>query len=84
MTVASRIQKWGNSQGLRFPKHLLEEAGLTVGDEVEIRVSESQIIVRPATKRARKYHIEELVRRMPKDYRPEELDWGKPEGREVW
>jgi hypothetical protein len=28
--------------------------------------------------------LSELVRRIPKDYKPGELDWGHPVGREVW
>jgi antitoxin MazE len=83
MAVESRIQKWGNSQGVRFPKHLLEEVGLKVGDHVEIRVSDLEIVVKPARRR-RRHRIEDLARLMPPDYEPAEEDWGNPEGREVW
>ena len=31
--MLTKIQKWGNSQGLRFTKALLEEAQINVGDE---------------------------------------------------
>jgi hypothetical protein len=30
-----------------------------------------------------KYNIQDLVKRMPRNYRPVEMDWGKPEGKEV-
>jgi antitoxin MazE len=83
MAVESRIQRWGNSQGVRFPKHLLEEAGLKVGDDVEIRVSDQEIVVKPMRRR-RRHRIGDLVRLMPRDYEPEEVDWGRAEGREVW
>jgi antitoxin MazE len=84
MAFESKIQRWGNSQGVRFPKHLLEEAGLEVGDEVEIQAGEMEIVVRPLRKRARRYRINDLVKRMPPGFQSEEEDWGEPEGREVW
>ena len=34
--------------------------------------------------RSQKLDLKELVARIPKDYKPEELDWGPPVGREVW
>ena len=36
----------GNSQGLRRSRQLLELAGIAVGDEVEITVSDHQITAR--------------------------------------
>jgi antitoxin MazE len=37
--------KIGNSQGVRIPKPLLDQTG--IGEDVELEVSESQIILRP-------------------------------------
>ncbi|MCA1795800.1 MAG: hypothetical protein LC660_18370 [Desulfobacteraceae bacterium] len=34
----AKIQKWGNSQGLRLAKNLLADAQLNIGDEVDIKV----------------------------------------------
>ena len=34
--MLAKIQKWGNSQGLRISKNLLSDAQLDVGDEVDI------------------------------------------------
>ena len=82
--MLTKVQKWGNSQGLRFPKALLEEARIKVGDEVKISVDKGRIIVEPATQVRGKYDLEALVSRMPKGYQAEELDWGPPVGREAW
>ncbi len=40
-----RIVKIGNSQGIRIPKPLLEQTGIT--DDVELEVDQNQIIIRP-------------------------------------
>ena len=82
--MLTKVQKWGNSQGLRFTKALLDEAQIKVGDEVKISVDKGRIIVEPATKVRGKYDLETLVSRMPKGYQAEELDWGSPVGREAW
>ncbi len=82
--MLTKIQKWGNSQGLRFTKALLEEAQIKVGDEVQVSVQKGRIVVEPVTKVRGRYDLEALVSKMPKEYQAEELDWGPPVGREVW
>ena len=82
--MLSKIQKWGNSQGLRFTKALLQEAQINVGDEVNVSVQKGRIIVEPATKVRGKYDLKELVSKMPQEYQAEELDWGEPVGKEEW
>ena len=82
--MLTKVQKWGNSQGLRFPKAILEEARINVGDQVNISVQKGRIIVEPVTKVRGRYVLSELVSRMPKTYQVEELDWGMPVGKEVW
>jgi len=44
--MKARIIKIGNSQGIRIPKVLLEQSGL--GEEVELEVQDSQIIIHAA------------------------------------
>lgn len=46
MRVAARLVQIGNSRGIRIPKPLIEEAGLS--DEVELEVQSGTIVVRPA------------------------------------
>lgn len=81
--MLTKIQKWGNSQGLRFTKALLEEAQINVGDEVQVSVHKGRIVVELVTKVRGRYDLEALVSKMPEGYQAEELDWGPPVGREV-
>ena len=80
----SKIQKWGNSQGLRFTKALLQEAQMNVGDEVSVSVQNGRIIVESVTKVRGRYDLKELVSKRPQEYQVEELDWGEPVGKEEW
>ena len=82
--MLARIQKWGNSQGVRLAKNLLADAQLGVGDEVDIRVKDGIVIVAPAKRIRGRYKLKDLVARIPKNYQTSEVDWGEPVGKEVW
>lgn len=42
----ARLTRWGNSDGgLRIPKHILETAGLRVGDEIGCRLRDDGTIL---------------------------------------
>lgn len=79
--METKIQKWGNSQGLRLSKDILELAGIAVGEPIEITVSRGEIILQ---KRRPKKSLDELLAAMPADYRTEEVDFGPPVGQEAW
>jgi antitoxin MazE len=80
----TKVQKWGNSQGLRLPKHILQDARINIGDDVNVVTRDGVIIISPVKHIRGKYDIRELLSHIPKDYKPEEVDWGKPVGKEVW
>jgi antitoxin MazE len=82
--IVSKVQRWGNSQGLRLSKQLLDQADINVGDEVEIVVGEQQILVKKAAKRKPKYDIRDLVTQIPKGYKAKEAPFGPAVGKEEW
>jgi antitoxin MazE len=82
--MITKVQKWGNSQGLRLSKELLADVDIGVGDAVDVAVRDGALVVTPARRVRGALSLEELVSRIPKGYKPEELDWGAPVGREVW
>ncbi|MCB1124883.1 MAG: AbrB/MazE/SpoVT family DNA-binding domain-containing protein [Verrucomicrobiae bacterium] len=83
------LQRWGNSQGIRIPKAMVELLGMRIGSELAIEVSgdRSQITLTPAreTRPVRGRHrIEDLVASSSPDAFEGESGWGGPKGREVW
>jgi len=46
MMIRSRVVKIGNSRGIRIPRTLLEQAGLT--DEIEMTVEGNRLIIHAA------------------------------------
>lgn len=82
--MITKVQKWGNSQGLRFTKSILEEVQIGIGDEVDVLVEDGQIVIRPIYKVRGRYQLKDLVSKIPETYEAEELDWGKLRRREEW
>ena len=82
--MITKVQKWGNSQGLRLAKDVLAHAHIAVGDEVDVSVDNGVIVIAPVRRVRGKHRLEDLVSRMPADYEPEEIEWGGPVGREAW
>ncbi|WP_420631443.1 transcriptional regulator/antitoxin, MazE [Candidatus Leptofilum sp.] len=64
----TKVQKWGNSQGLRFSKAILEEAHMEVGDEVKVSVQNGKIVVESSQRVRRRIKIEGLIAEMPPEY----------------
>jgi antitoxin MazE len=82
--MLTKVQKWGNSQGVRVPLKLLEEAKIGLGDEVDVTAEDGRLIISPSQRIRGRYRLEDLVARMPEGYEPAEEDWGSPVGRELW
>ncbi len=88
-SVRTTLQRWGNSQGVRLPKSIVESLGMTVGAPVIVEISEdhSQITITPATEsrpvRGR-HRIEDLIAASSPSAFAGEHDWGKVSGKEAW
>ncbi|MBU4540322.1 MAG: AbrB/MazE/SpoVT family DNA-binding domain-containing protein [Firmicutes bacterium] len=82
--MQTSIVKWGNSQGIRLPKHLLSSAHISDRDVVEVTVEEDSIIIKKCCKRKKYRTLEELFEGFDGDCTTTEIDWGKPVGKEVW
>lgn len=80
--MQTKIQRWGNSLGLRIPRAIAEDAGVGAGAEVDLSIRNGELIVKPA--RRAKYRLEELVRKISTKNLHGEVDTGAPVGREIW
>jgi antitoxin MazE len=84
LNVVKKVQKWGKSQGLRLAKQVLEEVCISVGDPVDVSTRDGVIVIAPVRRVRGKQSLQELVSRIPKNYKTREVEWGKPDGREDW
>ena len=86
--MQTTIVKWGNSQGVRLPKVLLERVNLSDSDAVEVTVESGTIIIKKVEKK--RAHIPLAARLESWDGAPYELtsedrEWldMRPAGEEV-
>jgi len=82
--MVTKVQKWGNSQGLRLSKQTLDDAEISVGDQVDVVVRDGLILIAPAKRLRGKYKLSDLTKQIPKDIMTQEVQWGEPVGNEVW
>ena len=75
--MVTKVQKRGNSQGLRLPKQVLKDARISIGDDVDVTAREGVIVIAPVRRVRGKQSLQELVAGIPKNYEPGEVDWGK-------
>lgn len=79
--MVTRVQKWGNSLGLRIPKAFAAEAKVGEGSAVELSIEKGTLLVRPVRRR---YSLDELLARVTRRNVHGEVDSGAPLGRAVW
>jgi len=80
--MLTRIQKWGNSLGLRIPKSFAAEVEVEAGSTVDIRVENGDLVIRPL--RRKQYVLSELLEGVNSRNVHEEISTGDPVGREAW
>jgi len=73
--MITRVQKWGNSLGVRLPKAAAEEAHVHDGSEVDVRSRNGEIVLRPVRKP--RFRLGDLL----KDVRPGNIHATIDEGR---
>lgn len=77
-----QLKAWGNSQGLRFSREFLASAGIKPNDVLIAKIENGSIVLsksfqhRTLQQRAAAFGGQLNL--------SEEVNWGKPQGNEVW
>ena len=79
--MRTTVKKWGNSASVRIPAALLQSVRLEVDDPVEIREENGRIVIEPLQRP--EYDLDELIKQITPGNRHEEVDFGRPVGREA-
>lgn len=80
--MQTKIQKWGNSLGLRIPRSFAAEAQVSEGATVDLSVENGRLLVRPL--RRRKYVLGDLLKKVTPRNMHREVSTGEAVGREAW
>ena len=81
--MTAKVSKWGNSQGIRVPKDIMENLHLNIGDDVNITIEDNKVILEPIKKNIPEYDLETLLSNIPDNYEPCEEITGTI-GNEEW
>jgi antitoxin MazE len=76
------VKKWGNSAAVRIPASVMEAMHLALDEVVDVREEKGRIVIEPL--RQKTYALDDLLKGITSKNRHEALDFGPPEGKEVW
>ena len=80
--MEARLQKWGNSNGIRIPSNILKSLNLKANDKVILEQDDEKIII----SKPKKEKIS--LRKRFENYKGENLakdfSWDDAKGKEIW
>lgn len=80
--MKTTVKKWGNSAAIRIPSHLLEAASLNLEEEVVIREEKGCLVIEPM--HPKKYDLKNLLKGITSKNQHRAVDFGVPQGEEIW
>ncbi len=85
--MTTKIVRVGNTLTVEIPEELAAQAELAPGEPVEWVANGSgsiTLLKKAAPNRRKRMTLDELLEGIPEGAAFEELDWGPPQGAEVW
>ena len=79
--MKTKIQKWGNSLGLRIPKTFAQEARIDNGASVDIKVEGKKLVIKPLKP---SFNLDDLLARVTPQNTHKEIDTGRNIAKEIW
>lgn len=80
--METRIQKWGNSDGIRIPSNILKSLNIKTNDILNIEQDGEKIIITVPKKK--KISLEEKFKEYHGKNLAKEFSWDENIGREIW
>lgn len=81
--MQATLSKWGNSQGIRLPKGIIQDLNLVIGEKMNISYDNKKITFEPIRNQKIKYDLTDLLAKMPDDYQVNEV-FNDSQGIEAW
>lgn len=80
--MITKIQKWGNSLGIRLPSVFTKELELKENSAVEIKVADKKIVIEPVE--IVQVDLNDLLSKVSEENIHKEILIDGPEGKEIW
>ena len=79
--MKTKIQKWGNSLGVRLPKSIADQKDLKAGLGVSVLIQDNKIVIEPI---AEEMSLDSIMASVTPNNLHAETDWNEARGNEVW
>lgn len=79
MGAVAHVGRWGSSLAVRIPRAVAEQCGVSEGSAMEMEVRSGRIVMRKNN-----YNLADMVERITPENVHSEVDFGGPEGEEIW
>ena len=76
--MLTNISKWGNSLGIRIPRSIAKQIGISEGEPVELTIENNHIVIQKT------HRLESLLAKITPENIHSEIDTGISVGREAW
>lgn len=76
-----KLQKWGNSYGVRIPKSLLDSLGLKENDLIKLEQEDNKITM---VKKKNSLSLKERFNNYEGENLSKDFEWDDPKGKEIW
>ena len=77
-----KLQKWGNSLGIRIPSSILKSQKLKENGVIELKEDENRIII--TKQEGQTISLLERFKNYKGDNLAKEFTWDEPRGEEIW
>lgn len=80
--METKIQKWGNSLGVRLPKSVAVASSLKEGVRVKVSESEGRVTIEALPES--EVSLDEMLSAITDTNKHTEINWGEAKGNEIW
>jgi antitoxin MazE len=80
--MKATVKKWGNSAAVRIPASVMDALRLRLDEVVDVREEDGRIVIEPV--RQVTYVLDDLLKGINAKNLHEAVEFGPPQGKEVW
>lgn len=80
--MEARLQKWGNSDGIRIPKNILKSLNIKTNDILKIEQQDDKIII--SVPKKNKISLADRFKNYNGNNLAKDFSWDESVGKEIW
>ncbi len=80
--MEAKLQKWGNSLGIRIPSNILKSLNIKTNDILDMKLDDNKIVISVPQKK--KISLEERFKKYHGKNLAKTFSWDESVGKEIW